>query len=77
MIMSLSEVIKMTRQKAFMTQEVFAKEMGVTVITINRWETGKCKPNLTAMKKLKLFCELNNLPFEDIEKAWFNTESKE
>ena len=72
--MSLSEAVKMTRQKAFMTQEAFAKEMNVSVITINRWETGRCKPNLTAMKKLKTFCDTNNLSYEVIEKAWFSVE---
>ena len=69
--MSLSEVLKMTRQKAFMTQEVFAKEMNVSVMTVNRWENGKCKPNLSAMKKLKSFCMVNNLSYADIEKARF------
>ena len=57
-----------------MTQEAFAKEMNVSVITINRWETGRCKPNLTAMKKLKTFCDTNNLSYEVIEKAWFSVE---
>ena len=54
--MQLSEAIKMTRQKAFLSQEAFAKEIKVAVSTINRWESGKSKPNLTAMKSLKYFC---------------------
>ena len=53
--MQLPEAIKITRQKAFMSQEEFARELGVSVSTINRWETGKVKPNLTAMKSLKQF----------------------
>ncbi len=77
MIMSLADVLKMTRQKAFMTQDVFAKEMNVSVITVNRWETGKCRPNLSAMKKLKSFCDSNNLPYEDVEKAWFHAEQQQ
>lgn len=39
--MQLSLALKTTRQKAFMTQEAFAKELGVTASTINRWEHGK------------------------------------
>lgn len=68
----LSEVIKITRQKAFLSQEAFANELKVSVSTINRWETGKVKPNLTAMKSLKQFCGNYNLPYEDIEKEWFS-----
>jgi len=69
--MSLSETLKRSRQKAFMTQEAFANEIQVTVATINRWENGRSKPNLTAMKKIKQFCEKNKLSYEDIETEWF------
>lgn len=70
--MSLSSVIKQTRQKLFMTQEDFASAIQVSAVTINRWEKGHSKPNMTAMKNIKAFCNKNNLPFEEIEKEWFN-----
>ena len=73
----LPDVIKMTRQKAFLSQDAFADELNVSVSTINRWETGKVKPNLTAMKSLKQFCESHNLPYEEIETEWFNFSGKE
>ena len=69
--MQLPEAIKITRQKAFMSQEEFARELGVSVSTINRWETGKVKPNLTAMKSLKQFCENHCLHYSEIEDEWF------
>ena len=69
--MTLSEAIKITRQKAFLTQDEFAKEMKVSALTVTRWENGKCKPNLSAMKKIKQFCDKNSLPYEYIERAWF------
>ncbi len=69
--MSLSEALKITRQKAFMTQEVFASEIHVTPATINRWENGRSKPNLTAMKNLKEFCSKYDLSYEKIEREWF------
>lgn len=69
--MRLSSAIKVTRQKAFMSQESFAKELGVSISTINRWETGKSKPNLTAMKELKDFCQNHSLSYEYIESEWF------
>lgn len=75
--MQLSEILKMTRQKAFLSQEEFAKELEVSVSTINRWETGKVRPNLTAMKKLKGFCDRLNLSYKEIENGWFNHSAEE
>ena len=72
--MSLSVSIKSLRQKAFMSQELFASALNVSVGTVNRWENGKSKPNITAMKKIKDFCDNNNLPFENIENEWFDSE---
>lgn len=68
----VSDTIKKTRQRIFLSQEEFAKELNVSVSTINRWETGKAKPNLTAMKKLKCFCKKNNLKFDELESEWLN-----
>lgn len=68
----LSEAIKMTRQKVFLSQQEFASALKVSVSTINRWETGKVRPNLTAMKHLKQFCDEYNLMYENIEKEWFS-----
>ena len=68
--MSLPEMIKLTRQKLLMSQEIFAKEINVSVATINRWENGRSKPNLLAMKSIKEFCEKYNLPFETIQEEW-------
>ena len=75
--MQLSDAIKMTRQKAFLSQEAFAKVINVSVSTINRWETGKAKPNLSAMKKVKEFCEQRQLSYCDIETAWFEKSGEE
>ena len=68
--MSFSEEIKLTRQKSFMTQDEFAKEVKVSIATINRWETGKSRPNITAIKRIKSFCNANNLPFDKLENEW-------
>ena len=75
--MQLADAIKITRQKAFLSQDSFASEMNVAVSTINRWENGKSKPNLTAMKNLKQFCTKYNLPYEDIENGWFSNSMEE
>ena len=68
--MSLSDTIKQTRQKLFMSQEDFAAAILVSVATINRWENGRSRPSLTAMKNINIFCEENNLPFVKLESEW-------
>lgn len=68
--MSLGDAIRVTRQKAFFTQEDFANKLKVAVSTVNRWELDKVKPNFKAMKAIKIFCEENELPYEIIENEW-------
>jgi DNA-binding transcriptional regulator YiaG len=75
--MQLSKNIKLLRQKSLMTQEDFAKELSVSPSTVNRWETGKACPNLTAMKKIKSFCSKNGLPYERIETEWLSHSEEE
>ena len=62
--MAFSEDIKKIRRKAFMTQEDFAKELGVSCITVTRWETGKAKPNLKTMKLIDEYCKKNTINFD-------------
>ena len=71
-LMILPDEIKKLRTRCFLTQEDFAKKLGVAFSTVNRWEQGKSKPNLVAMKNIKAFCEENDIPYADIEDAWLN-----
>ena len=48
--MGFPEEIKRIRQRCFLTQQDFAKEVELAFSTIHRWEGGKAKPNLNAMK---------------------------
>ena len=68
--MSLPESIKNMRMKTLFSQEDLADALHVAVGTINRWENGKTKPNITAMKAIRSFCEKNNYPYENIESEW-------
>ena len=62
--MSFSEDIKRIRRKAFLTQEDFAKEIGDSFATVNRWETGKARPNLKTMKLIDDYCKRNEIDFD-------------
>ena len=70
--MILPEEIKRLRTRYFLTQEDFANKLGVAFSTVNRWEQGKSKPNLVAMKNIKAFCDENDIAYKDIEEAWLN-----
>ena len=68
--MDLSNEIKIIRRQAFLTQEAFAKELGVAFSTVNRWESGKTHPNLSAMKKINEFCNMHTISFGELQTAW-------
>lgn len=67
--MAFSEDIKKIRRKAFLTQEEFAKRIGVSYTTVNRWETGKAKPNLKAMRLIDEYCKENSIDFDVSEEV--------
>ena len=52
----MQSLIREIRELAGMSQELFAKEIGTTVVSINRWENGKSVPNPMAQSQLNLFC---------------------
>ena len=62
--MNFSEKIKQIRQQHFLSQEAFAKELGVSFATVNRWESGKSKPTYKTMKLIDNYCRSNNIDFD-------------
>lgn len=52
---AVDKLIKSIRQMTNLNQEQFAKELGTTVLSINRWENGKSIPNRMAQKQLLEF----------------------
>ena len=62
--MAVSDDIKKLRQKCFLSQEAFAKELGVSFATVNRWESGKTKPTYKTMKMIDEFCRKNGCDFD-------------
>ena len=58
---SLKENLKYFRKLKGWTQEELARNLGVTLNTVQRWEMGKTKPSPLAAEKLRdVFYELFN-----------------
>lgn len=62
--MSFCSDIKEIRQKCFLSQEAFAKELGVSFATVNRWESGKTRPTYKTMKLIDNFCKCHEIDFD-------------
>ncbi len=61
----MDKLIKTIRLNAKMNQEQFAKALGTTALSINRWENQKTKPNKMAQMRLFEFCKKNNIELSD------------
>lgn len=59
--MNVAETIKQIRKKSLLSQDSFAKEIGVSFSTVNRWENGKAKPNYSALKRINQFCKEHSI----------------
>ena len=68
--MPFSSEVKKARLSCFLNQAEFAKAIGVSFTTVNRWENGKAQPNIKAMKALKHFCIDHEYSYDLLEKSW-------
>ena len=50
--MDYKVMVKKLRNKMFLTQSEFAKELGVSIASVARWETGENEPTMKMKKKL-------------------------
>jgi DNA-binding XRE family transcriptional regulator len=76
-----SNLIRTWRRQLRMTQEEFAREIAVTVSTVNRWENGHAAPSKLAWRAVREFARRRGLignPFrkdapaeeEPTDRAW-------
>ncbi|HZR80381.1 MAG TPA: helix-turn-helix domain-containing protein [Candidatus Binatia bacterium] len=49
--------IKDLRKKLKLTQEELARELAVTVSTVNRWENGHSGPSKLALRSIDALCD--------------------
>ena len=73
--MNFSEKIKQIRQQRFLSQEAFAKELGVSFATVNRWESGKTKPTYKTMKLLDDYCKKSDIVFDISTECFWGVKS--
>lgn len=64
-MMTYAEKIKLIRERLFLSQGALAKELGVNLITVNRWENGRTEPNFTAKKAIHELCLKHDIKFEN------------
>lgn len=50
--MDYPKLLKEYREKMFLSQEDLAQKLGISYVTVNRWENGKFKPTIKMKKKL-------------------------
>jgi len=49
----IPRLIRNLREQTGLTQEKFSTKLGVTLLTINRWENGRTKPSPLAMQRVE------------------------
>ena len=59
---------KKQRLKAQLSQEQLAREIGVSVSTVRRWEKGQAEPTMTVWQ-MKSFCRAVDCSLENLPKS--------
>ena len=59
--MSFSETLRSIRKSLNLSQQAFAKELGVSFATINRWEGGLQRPSPLALQALISYCQMKGI----------------
>ena len=68
LFMEFKDKIRHVRKNmVFLSQAEMAEELGVAFATVNRWESGKCKPNYSAQRAFAEFCKKRNIDIETLE----------
>ena len=68
--MGFPEELKKIRQSSLLSQKSFAEELGVSYLSVSRWEGGHTKPNWKGMKSIKEFCIKNRLDYQAVVEEW-------
>lgn len=61
----MKDVIKVIRAELGLNQEQLAMQLGVSPVSVNRWENGKAKPTVMAQNKLYEICKESEIDLAD------------
>lgn len=64
-MMTFAEKVKTVRMKLYISQSALAKELGVSCVTVNRWENQGKEPQLVSLGKFNDFCEKHGVDFSN------------
>lgn len=59
--MTFGDQVKSARLQLHLSQSDFAKLMGVSFSTVNRWENEKTKPSYQALRTFEALCEKKHI----------------
>ena len=63
--MDYPKAIKEYREKVFLTQEELARKLGVSYVSVNRWENGHFIPTMKMKRKLKKLFDKAGITMEE------------
>lgn len=63
--MTFAEKVKYVRGVLLISQKDLAKELGVSNVTINRWENGVINPSFLTEKKIEAFCNARGIEIKE------------
>ena len=62
--MTYTQKIKKLREVLLITQQELADLLGVSIVTVNRWENGKYEPTMKIKRKIVELCKANSIDLE-------------
>lgn len=65
-IMEFQDKVLNLRAKLNLTQKELGELLHVSLVTVNRWETGKVQPTKKALCAFNQLCKDNNIIFEEV-----------
>lgn len=65
--MTFSEQVKSVRATLLLSQEQLAEKLGVSYVTVSRWESKGIEPSFLTKAKFNRFCEENGIVFDSNE----------
>lgn len=74
--MKFSQAVLQLRESLNLSQMSFAKELGVSFTSVNRWENEAQKPSPLAVKMLRSYCRERGLAFDHPDSANYNEEKQ-